>query len=68
MPEGAPVERITLTAAALASARTMMIILSGAEKRQVLEQAIKEGPLSSLPVGRILANIEVPVDIYWSAE
>lgn len=68
MPEGAPVERVTLTAAALTEARTVMIVLSGAEKRAVLEQALKEGPLSSVPIGRLLANIEVPVDIYWSAE
>lgn len=68
LPEGAPVERVTLTAAALASARTVMIVLAGAEKRAVLEQALKEGPLSSVPIGRVLANIEVPIDIFWSAE
>jgi 6-phosphogluconolactonase len=68
MPEEAPVDRVTLTAAALASARTVMIVLAGAEKRQILEQAIREGPLSSAPIGRVLAGIEVPIDIYWSAE
>jgi 6-phosphogluconolactonase len=68
MPENAPVERVTLTGAALTSARTVMIMVTGAEKRRVLEQAIKEGPLSSVPIGRVLANIEVPVDIFWSAE
>jgi 6-phosphogluconolactonase len=67
MPETAPVERVTLTAAALASARTVMIVLHGAEKRALLEQALKEGPLSSAPIGRVLANIEVPIDIFWSA-
>jgi len=68
MPENAPVDRVTLTGAALTSARTVMIMLTGAEKRDMLEQAIKEGPLSSVPIGRVLANIEVPVDIFWSAE
>ena len=68
MPENAAVERVTLTGAALTSARTVMIMVTGAEKRRVLEQAIKEGPLSSVPIGRVLANIEVPVDIFWSAE
>jgi 6-phosphogluconolactonase len=67
MPDNAPVERVTLTAAALASARTVMIVLNGAEKRAMLEQALKEGPLSSVPIGRVLANIEVPIDIFWSA-
>jgi len=59
--------RITLTAAALSSARAVMLVLDGPEKRQVLEQAIKDGPLSSTPVGRVLAAIESPVDIFWSA-
>jgi 6-phosphogluconolactonase len=68
MPENAPVDRVTLTAAALASARTVMILVTGDEKRAVLEQAIKEGPLASAPIGRVLANIEVPIDIFWTAE
>jgi 6-phosphogluconolactonase len=68
MPESAPVDRVTLTAAALASARTVMILVTGDEKRRVLEQAIKEGPLASAPIGRVLANIEVPIDIFWTAE
>jgi 6-phosphogluconolactonase len=68
MPADAPVERVTLTAAALSSARTVMIVITGAEKRSVLERAIKEGPLSSLPIGRIIASLEVPIDIFWSPE
>jgi 6-phosphogluconolactonase len=58
---------ITLTAAALASARAVMLVLDGAEKRRILEQAIGEGPLATAPVGRLLANIETPVDIFWSS-
>lgn len=68
MPAAAPVERVTLTGAALASARTMMIVISGARKKAVLEEAIKEGPLSSKPIGRVLAEADVPIDIFWSAE
>jgi 6-phosphogluconolactonase len=67
MPADAGVDRVTLTGASLSSARAMMIVISGAEKRQALEQAIKEGPLSSLPVGRILADIDTGIDIFWSA-
>jgi 6-phosphogluconolactonase len=59
--------RVTLTAAALASARTVMLVLEGAARRRALEEAIREGPLSSKPVGRLLAAIETPVDIFWSA-
>ena len=66
MPEHAPVERVTLTAAALASARAVMILLRGQEKREALERAIKEGPLSSLPIARLIAAIETPIDIFWT--
>ena len=38
------------------------------EYKPLLEQAIKEGPLSSAPIGRVLANIEVPIDIFWCPE
>lgn len=67
MPADAPGERVTLTGAALASARTMMIVVTGDEPRSVLEQAIQEGPLSSKPIGRVLAEMDVPIDIFWSA-
>jgi 6-phosphogluconolactonase len=68
MPAHAPVERVTLTGAAIASARTVMIVISGAEKRRVLEQALKEGPLSKLPIGRVIAELDAPIDIFWSAQ
>ena len=68
MPESAPVDRVTLTAPALTSARAIMIVVAGAEKRRVLEQAIKEGPLSAAPIGRVLAAIDAPIDIFWSAQ
>jgi 6-phosphogluconolactonase len=68
LPAEAPVERVTLTAAALSSARAVMVVITGAEKRAVLEKAIEEGPLSSKPIGRVLAEIDAAVDIFWSAE
>jgi 6-phosphogluconolactonase len=61
-------ERVTLTAAAITSARAVMIVLTGDEKRRVLEQAIQEGPLSKAPVGRLLAELDAAIDIFWSAE
>lgn len=66
MPEFAAVDRVTLTVPALASARAVMIAIAGAEKRELLERAIKEGPLSALPIGRIIAAVEAPIDIFWS--
>jgi 6-phosphogluconolactonase len=51
----------------LSSARAVMIVLSGAEKRAMLEKAIEDGPLSRAPIGRLLADLDVPIDIFWSA-
>jgi 6-phosphogluconolactonase len=68
MPASAPVDRVTLTAAALTAARTVMVVISGAKKREVLERAIKDGPLSQAPIGRVIAAIDAPIDIFWSAE
>jgi len=67
MPADAPVERVTLTSAALSSARAVMIVISGAEKKKVLEEAIEQGPLSSAPVGRVLSEMDAAIDIFWSA-
>jgi 6-phosphogluconolactonase len=59
---------VTLTAPTLTAARTVTIVIAGAKKRQVLEQAIKDGPLSPLPIGRLLATIDAPMDIFWSPD
>jgi len=66
--EAGPGDRVSLTAAALASARTVMILIAGEAKRETLRQAIDEGPLSAKPIGRVLAEMEIPIDIFWSAE
>jgi 6-phosphogluconolactonase len=66
MPEDAPVPRITLTRAAILSARTVLFTLTGSEKRELLEQAIEDGQSSKLPVGRLLAEAEQPIDIHWA--
>ena len=65
LPPEAPVARVTLTKAALMSARTLTIVLSGKDKRKVLEKAIKDGAKSTVPVGRVLAGTELPIDIHW---
>lgn len=67
LPPEAPVARVTLTRHAILSARTLMIVLTGNDKKVMLERAIKDGPLSTLPVGRVLADAEQPIDIHWCA-
>ena len=66
LPPEAPVARVTLSKAALTSARAMMIAVTGDAKRNVIEDAVKQGPSSPYPIGRILADVELPVDIHWA--
>jgi 6-phosphogluconolactonase len=64
LPPEAPVNRVSLTAGAICSARTTMVVISGAEKREVLETAIEQGAKSRSPIGKLFHQLTVPVDIY----
>jgi 6-phosphogluconolactonase len=66
LPAEAPVARVTLTRASILSARTILITIRGAEKRALLEQAIADGQSSKLPIGRVLAEVDQPIDIHWA--
>jgi 6-phosphogluconolactonase len=65
LPEDAPVARVSLTRAAILSARTILITITGQDKRDLLEGAIADGQSSKLPIGRVLAEAEQPIDIHW---
>jgi len=65
LPAEAPVARVTLTRAAILSARTILITITGDKKRELLEGAIADGQSSKLPIGRVLAETELPIDIHW---
>jgi 6-phosphogluconolactonase len=65
MPADAPVARVTLTRASILSARTILITITGDEKRAVLEQAIADRQSSKVPIGRVLAEVDQPIDIHW---
>lgn len=64
LPPEAPVNRITLTAAAIAEARTTLLVFNGSKKRKVLDKAIADGKKSEYPIGKVLDRLTVPVDIY----
>jgi 6-phosphogluconolactonase len=68
LPPEAPVARLTLTRAAILDASAIMIVISGSEKRRVLEQALTDGAMSRAPIGRVLAESEHAIDIHWSAQ
>ncbi len=65
LPAEAPVARVTLTRAAILSGRTIIVTITGQEKRELLEQAIADGQSSKLPIGRVLAEVDQPIDIHW---
>ncbi len=67
LPADAPVPRVTLTRSAILSARTILITIQGQAKRDLLEQAIEDGHSSKLPIGRVLAECDQPIDIHWCA-
>ncbi|MDP9085343.1 MAG: 6-phosphogluconolactonase [Pseudomonadota bacterium] len=67
LPKEAPVPRVTLTRASILSARTILITIKGQKKRDLLEQAIEDGQSSKLPIGRVLAECDQPIDIHWTA-
>ena len=66
MPQDAPVARVTLTRSAILSARTVLLTVTGAMTRELVEQAIADGHSSRLPIGRVLAEAEQPIDIHWA--
>ncbi|TPG09603.1 6-phosphogluconolactonase [Sphingomonas oligophenolica] len=66
LPPEAPVARVSLSRQGIVTARALMIAITGDAKRKVLEQAIAEGAGSPLPIGRVLADVELPVDIHWA--
>jgi 6-phosphogluconolactonase len=67
LPPEAPVARVTLSRSAIVSARALMIAITGQTKRDILEAAIEQGASSPYPAGRILAEVELPVDIHGAA-
>lgn len=66
LPAEAPVPRVSLTRSAILSARTILITITGNEKRAILDQAIADGQSSNLPIGRVLAEVDQPIDIHWA--
>lgn len=59
---GDEVDRMSITASAIIAAKHVALMITGAEKKRVLEEALE--PSSNLPVGR-LARL-APFDIYWA--
>lgn len=65
LPADAPVARVTLTKSAILASRAIVIHITGAQKRRILEQALEEGAGSAFPIGRLLADATQAIDIHW---
>ena len=65
LPPEAPVGRMTLTCGAIRDARALRLVLTGAGKRAVVEQALAEKDGSAFPVGRVLAKLSQPLLLHW---
>lgn len=65
LPETAAVARVTLTRSALLAAKSLLVAISGDDKRAMLEQALRDGASSPLPIGRVLAEATQAIDIHW---
>ncbi|NYT38217.1 6-phosphogluconolactonase [Allopusillimonas soli] len=65
-PPHAPHERISMTLRAILSARRIILLISGAHKREVLGRAAT-GPDPALPVSYVINQTGVPFDVYWHA-
>ena len=61
---GDELDRMTLTPHAIWSAPHAVLMITGAEKRAVLRQALEED--TGLPVARIIKGMRTPLHVYWS--
>ena len=62
--ESSPHRRISMTLSALLHSDEILLLISGAEKRAVLEGATD--PRSELPIAYLLRQLRVPVDVFWA--
>lgn len=64
LPPEAPFERLSLNMAALIDTDELIIVVRGADKKTILEQAIKEA--NDLPIARLIKAAACPIVIFWS--
>lgn len=66
MPAAGPHPRISLTLARLLHARLLLLVISGADKRAVLEAAQASGDWQRWPVAALLKAAHPNAQIHWS--
>ena len=66
LPGHAPFARMTMTLRALLASRRIVVMISGAEKRAVFEQALAGSDVFDMPIRAILDQTGTPVDVHWA--
>lgn len=66
LPKDAPWSRLTLTPKALAHAGTVLLLVTGQEKRRVLEEALAGDDARTMPVRAILHAEEAPLRVLYA--
>ncbi|MEX3007066.1 6-phosphogluconolactonase [Hoeflea sp. TYP-13] len=61
-----PEDRLTLTQPVIGNAELAVLHIEGEEKNDVLEKALKEGPVEELPLRAILRQTKNPLQVYWT--
>ncbi|GAA8260536.1 6-phosphogluconolactonase [Helicobacter pylori] len=65
-PANAPYERLSMSINALENCEKLFLSVSGAQKRGVLEKALKENAPYSLPIARILHSQKVTTEVFYA--
>lgn len=66
LPGDAPFARISLTLAAIAASRRLVLLIRGEDKRRVLKAAIDGGRWMEYPIAALLSQPHLPLEIHWS--
>jgi len=66
VPVTAPHERMTLTLPAILASKEIVLHITGAEKKEVLEKAMGDGESLEMPIRFILRQQQTPLRIYWA--
>lgn len=66
-PPAAPHQRLSLTASAILASRHIFLQISGAAKKAIYDNALKDGPVEQLPIRLALLQDKTPIEIWISA-
>ena len=65
-PQTAPCGRISLSPAAWRQSRQNILLITGASKQAVLQQALDDGAVEQMPVRLLWQDNMPPLSVYWA--